>query len=63
MADQNDYAVGTAAAMKVAQDAIQKEVPAFFQSEIPMDKVQQYVAQVAKAVIDAVDASRASKSS
>lgn len=59
MATAKDYAVGDAAAMKVVQQAIKSEVPAFFQSEVPMDKVQKYVALAVKAALDAVDAERA----
>lgn len=61
MATVDEYAAGDAAAMKIAQTVIKTEVPSFFQSEVPMDKVKKYVAEVAKAAVDAVDALRASK--
>jgi hypothetical protein len=59
MTTPRDYQVGTAAALKIAQAAINQEVPDFFRDQVPMDKVQKYVAQVAQAVVDAVDADRA----
>jgi len=61
MATAKEYAAGDAAAMKVVQVAIKTEVPSFFQSEVPMDKVQKYIALAVKAAVDAVDAVRAAQ--
>ena len=58
MATEADYNAGTVAALAVEKQIIvEKGVPSFM---VPSDDVlQQYAAQVAKAVIDAVDAERA----
>jgi hypothetical protein len=58
MPSEQVYAAGTAAALAVEKQIIQdKGVPSFM---VPSDDVlQQYAAQVAKAVIDAADAASA----
>jgi hypothetical protein len=58
-ATTKDYAVGTAAALKIIQADIAADVPQFFQSNIPAGALAQVAAQLAKAVVDAVDAERA----
>jgi hypothetical protein len=59
LATLKDYQTGAAAAQKIVQADINKDVPVFFRGEIPPTLVQQLAADVAKAVIDAVDAERA----
>lgn len=58
MATPKDYAVGTIAALGVEHQVIkERDVPGFL---VPGDDVlSQYGARIAKAVIDAVDAARA----
>jgi len=58
MATSQDYAAGTAAALAVETQIIKdKGIPAFLTP--PQSVLEQYAVQVAKAVIDAVDAARA----
>jgi hypothetical protein len=57
-ATPQDYIVGTSAALKIIQADIASDVPAFFQSDIPPGLPAQVAEQIAKAVIDAVDAAR-----
>jgi|HubBroStandDraft_2_1064218.scaffolds.fasta_scaffold455685_2 hypothetical protein len=61
MATASDYATGTAAALAVESQIIKdKGIPSFL---VPsQDILNQYAAQVAKAVIDAVDAKRTQQS-
>lgn len=61
MATADDYAVGTSAALTVEAQIIKaKGIPSFL---VPsQDVLEGYAAQVAKAVIDAVDAQRAQRS-
>lgn len=58
MATPAEYTIGTNAAMAVAQADINQLVPSFFRSDIPLSDVQKFVADVIKAGIDAIDASR-----
>ena len=58
MATQQDYDVGTAALVTLEQQIIKsKGIPSFVLPS--QDELNQYAAQAAKAVIDAVDAERA----
>jgi hypothetical protein len=61
MATSRDYAIGAAAAIKVAQADIDQAVPSFFRAEIPASDVAKLAADTARAVIDAVDADRAKR--
>jgi hypothetical protein len=54
-----EYTIGTNAAMPVAQNYISQLVPSEFRGMIPVRDVQQMVAQIVVAAINAVDASRA----
>jgi hypothetical protein len=58
MATAQDYQVGTAALATVIAAAIKANVPEFLQGEVPSGLVVQIEQQGAKAVIDAVDATR-----
>ena len=62
MADEQEYAIGTDAAMRIAQADIDQAVPSFFRSEIPIADVQKLVADIVKAGLDAVDAFRVKQS-
>jgi hypothetical protein len=55
MASTQDYQTGTAALLAVVQSAIQANVPAFLQGNVPQSLVDQITAHGARAVIDAVD--------
>jgi hypothetical protein len=58
MATQQDYDTGTQALIALEQQIVQgKGIPAMFLPS--QDELNQYAAQAAKAVIDAVDAERA----
>jgi hypothetical protein len=58
MATQKDYDTGTAALVVLEQQIIKdKGIPSFVLPS--QDQLQQYAAQAAKVVIDAVDAERA----
>jgi hypothetical protein len=59
MATARDYETGAIAALTVVNADIEKDVPSFFQDEISDAEKQQIAAEVAKAVIDAVDKDRA----
>jgi hypothetical protein len=59
MATQADYTCGTNAGMPVAQKYIAQLVPSEFQGMIPLSDVQEMVAQIVVAAVNAVDASRA----
>jgi hypothetical protein len=59
MATDPEYAAATAAALKIAEADVAKDVPAFFRNDVPQDLVQQGAAAMAKAAVDAVDALRA----
>jgi hypothetical protein len=62
MADPKDYEVGTAALAVVIQAAIKANVPDFLMGQVKSRQAMIYhiEQQGAKAVIDAVDAARAS---
>jgi hypothetical protein len=55
MATPAQYAAASAAILKIVQADIAKDVPAFFQSEIPQDIVKQFAVDAAKAAIDAYE--------
>jgi hypothetical protein len=58
MATQQDYDAGTAALVALEQQIIKsKRIPSFVLPS--QDELNQYAAEAAKAVIDAVDAQRA----
>jgi len=59
MATAKDYQIATAALAPIVAAAIKAHVPDFFQGDIPAALVAQIEQQGAKAVIDAVDKSRA----
>jgi len=59
MATPAEYTIGTNAAMPVAQKYIAQLVPVEFQGMIPLGDVQEMVAQIVVAALNAVDASRA----
>ena len=63
MATARDYETGSIAALTVVNADIAKDVPSFFQDEISSAQRQQIAAEVAKAVIDAVDKDRALQAS
>ena len=63
MATARDYQTGAIAALVVVNADIAKDVPSFFQDEISAAEKQQIAAEVAKAVIDAVDKDRALQAS
>lgn len=55
MATQAQYDAAAAAALKVLQTEIAKEVPAMFQSEIPQQLLQSFATEVSKASVDAAE--------
>jgi hypothetical protein len=59
MATPAEFSIGTNAAMPVAQKFIAQLVPSEFQGMIPLSDVQEMVAQIVVAAVNAVDASRA----
>ena len=59
MASAKDYQIGAAALASIVAAAIKAHVPEFFQGDIPPALVAQLEQLGAKAVIDAVDRSRA----
>lgn len=63
MATTQDYQIGAAALSAVIAAAIEANVPEFLLGQVPQDLVRQIEQQGAKAVIDAVDAARASPTS
>ena len=63
MATARDYQTGAIAALVIVNADIAKDVPSFFQDEISAAEKQQIAAEVAKAVIDAVDKDRALQAS
>jgi hypothetical protein len=58
MATQQDYAVGAAAAQAYAEAFVKAKVPGMFEGTAE-GFITQMIAPLSKAVIDAVDASRA----
>lgn len=54
-----DFTVGTNAAMPIAQKYIAQIVPSEFQGVIPLSDVQEMVAEIVVAAVNAVDANRA----
>lgn len=58
IATAGEYTIGTNAAMPVAQKFIAQLVPSEFQGMIPLSDVQEMVAQIVVAALDAVDVSR-----
>ena len=60
MFSKSDYAVGTAAALKLIRhevaDVLMPKVPFMFRGMIPVDKEPEAAAQITKCVLDAVAA-------
>ena len=59
MATPAEYTIGTNAAIPVAQTYIDQLVPSEFRGMIPVSDVQEMVAKIVVAALNAVDANRA----
>lgn len=61
MFNPSDYAIGTAAALKLIRHEVEVDVmpnvPAFFRGMIPVDKEPEAAAAITKCILDAVAAS------